>query len=168
MSVYIAQKKMEETVSNKHYNSIVFVCLGNICRSPLAEGIAKQEASKLGLHVKIDSAGTGDWHVGEAPCAHSITVAKSHGLDITMQRARQIKANDLKSFDIIIALDAKNHRDLKLMGAKNLYKLGDFGFNGDDVPDPYFFPGFEGFEKVYRMIETAVSNLLVNEKVKFN
>ncbi len=145
--------------------SILFVCLGNICRSPLAEGIAREKATQLGLHVKIDSAGTGNWHEGEAPCAHSVAVAKTHHLDISTQRARQIKEIDLGNFDLIIALDESNYKDLKLMGAQNLHKLGDYGFDGDDIPDPYFFPGYEGFEKVYKMIDIAVSDLLESKKL---
>ncbi len=143
-------------------NSILFVCLGNICRSPLAEGIAKDKAEKMGLHVKIDSAGTGSWHEGESPCTHSISVAKTHNIDISMQRARQIKSQDITRFDIIIALDESNYKNLKAMGAQNLYKLGDYGFDGEDIPDPYFFSGYEGFEKVYIMIEIAVKNLLLS------
>lgn len=140
--------------------SILFVCLGNICRSPLAEGIAKKIAKERALVINIDSCGTGSWHVGEAPCEDSIRVAKSHGIDISRYRARQISKDDLAKFEHIIALDSKNLHDLKVMGATNVSKLGDYGFNGEDVPDPYFFPGYEGFDKVYKMIEITVTNLL--------
>lgn len=155
-------------MSNSSIKSILFVCLGNICRSPLAEGIAKKQIAKSGLHVNVDSAGTGDWHVGKAPCQHSIDVARAHDLDISMLRARQITKHDITVFDLIIALDASNFHDLKRLGAKNLFKLGDFGCDGEDVPDPYFFPDFKGFEKVYAMIDTAVSHLLVSDLVKSN
>jgi len=141
-------------------NSILFVCLGNICRSPLAEGIAKQRADQLGLELLIDSCGTGDWHVGEPPCQDSIRIAKTHGLDISSQCSRQITQEDLVKFGLIVALDANNYRDLVSMGASNVVKLGDYGFNGEDVPDPYFFPGYEGFDKVYNMIDSCVDNLL--------
>jgi len=140
--------------------AILFVCLGNICRSPLAEGIAKQIANREGLDITIDSCGTGDWHVGEAPCADSIRIAKTHGLDIASQRSRQITETDLHRFDLIIALDEHNFSDLKAMGVEHVKKLGAYGYDNADVPDPYFFPGYEGFEKVYIMIETCVSNLL--------
>ncbi len=140
-------------------SSLLFVCLGNICRSPLAEGLAKQYADKYGLDLVIDSCGTGNWHVGEPPCEDSIRVAKMHGLDISQQRSRQITQKDIERFELIIALDEKNLRDLKAMGAKNVVKLGDYGYKGEDVPDPYFFPGYEGFEKVYEMIELCVENL---------
>lgn len=140
--------------------SILFVCLGNICRSPLAEGIAKQIANREGLDLVIDSCGTGNWHVGETPCSDSIRVAKEHGVDISKHRARQVTRDELHRFDLVIALDDKNRHDLKAMGATNLHKLGAFGYNNEDVPDPYFFPGYEGFDKVYKMIETCVTNLL--------
>lgn len=142
--------------------SILFVCLGNICRSPLAEGIAKQIANKQGLDIEIDSCGTGSWHVGEAPCDDAIRVAKEHNLDIANLRARQITSEDIQNFDLIIGLDDKNMRDIKAMGAKNVRKLGAYGYNSKDVPDPYFFPGYEGFDKVYEMIEVCVSDLLAN------
>ena len=141
-------------------NSILFVCLGNICRSPLAEGIAKQIAAREGLDLLIDSCGTGSWHVGESPCEDSLRVAKEHGLDISALRARQINSSDIEKFDLIIALDDKNLHDLKMMDGKNIQKLGFYGYNNEDVPDPYFFPGYEGFDKVYEMIETCVTNLL--------
>ena len=140
--------------------SILFVCLGNICRSPLAEGLAKKQSALLGLDLLIDSCGTGDWHVGEPPCKDSIRIATSHKLDISMQRSRQITTEDLEKFGLIVALDANNYRDLVSMGASNVVKLGDYGFNGEDVPDPYFFPGYEGFDKVYTMIDTCIRNLL--------
>ena len=143
--------------------SILFVCLGNICRSPLAEGIAKQIAARDWLDLLIDSCGTGSWHVGEAPCEDSVRVAKAHGLDISELRARQISSKDVEKFDLLIALDDKNLHDLNVMGGKNIQKLGFYGYNNEDVPDPYFFPGYEGFDKVYEMIETCVTNLL-NEK----
>lgn len=141
-------------------SSILFVCLGNICRSPLAEGIAKKIAVEKGLDIEIDSCGTGSWHIGEPPCSDSIRVAKIHGLDISMLRARQITAADIEHFELLIALDQNNLRDLKKMGAENVQKLGAYGYDNEDVPDPYFFPGYEGFDKVYEMIEVCVSNLL--------
>lgn len=144
-------------------SSILFVCLGNICRSPLAEGIARSIAAKEGLDVVIDSCGTGSWHVGESPCESSVKVAEEHGVDISHQRARQIDSDDLDWFELIIALDDKNLYDLKDMGVVNVKKLGDYGYNGEDVPDPYFFPGYEGFDKVFEMIESCVIDLLTDK-----
>ncbi|MEW5833378.1 MAG: low molecular weight protein-tyrosine-phosphatase [Campylobacterota bacterium] len=140
--------------------SILFVCLGNICRSPIAEGVARMLIEQGGHGITVDSAGTGSWHVGEAPCAHSVTVARNNGVDISRLRARQVTKHDFKTFDLIVALDASNYRDLKAMGCQNLVKLGDYGYGGADVPDPYFFDGFEGFENVYAMIRECVSELL--------
>ncbi|SFV52281.1 Low molecular weight protein tyrosine phosphatase [hydrothermal vent metagenome] len=141
-------------------NSILFVCLGNICRSPLAEGIAKAYAKEKGIDLFIDSAGTGSWHIGEAPCDGSQRVAKMHGIDISSHRARQISKEDIAKFDIIVALDSKNRADLEAMGAVDVLRLGDFGYNGADVPDPYFFDGFEGFLEVYDMCEKCTRNLI--------
>lgn len=141
-------------------NSILFVCLGNICRSPIAEGVARHMIEQGGHNITVDSAGTGSWHVGEAPCRHSVTVARNNGIDISGLRARQVKKADFSAFDLIVALDQNNYRDLKSMGCKNLVKLGDYGFEGADVPDPYFFEGFEGFDHVYMMIESCVRELL--------
>jgi len=140
--------------------SILFVCLGNICRSPIAEGVARKLIEEDCLTITVDSAGTGNWHVGETPCKHSVTVAKNHAVDISHLRARQVKKGDFSTFDLIVALDESNYRDLKALGCQNLVKLGDFGHEGADVPDPYFFDGFEGFEHVYTMIESCVKELL--------
>lgn len=140
--------------------SILFVCLGNICRSPIAEGVARKLIEEGGHTIAVDSAGTGSWHVGETPCKHSVTVAKNHAVDISHLRARQVKKADFSTFDIIVALDESNYRDLKSLGCQNLVKLGDYGHEGADVPDPYFFDGFEGFEHVYTMIESCVKELL--------
>ena len=140
--------------------SILFVCLGNICRSPLAEGIAKNYIKEKNLNLVIESAGTGHWHVGEKPCENSIKVALLNGVDISNQKAQQVKKSDFKNFDLIVGLDDSNISNLKNLGCKNLIKLGDFGFNGECVPDPYFFDGFEGFDKVFEMIDVCVRNLI--------
>jgi len=141
--------------------SIVFVCLGNICRSPIAEGCAKKIIKEQMLDIKVTSAGTGSWHIGESPCPNSIKVCKKHGIDISHYRATQFTKKDINSYDLVVALDSSNFSDLKNMGVKNLVKLGDYGYNSQDVPDPYFFDGFDGFEKVYEMIESCVKELLL-------
>lgn len=140
--------------------SIIFVCLGNICRSPLAEGTAKQYIKDKGLDIYIESAGTGSWHIGEPPCENSIKVAHQNGLDISQQRARQVKTEDFEKFDYVIGLDDSNVQNLKNLGCKNVLKLGDYGYDGKDVPDPYFFDGFEGFDKVFSMINTCTKNFI--------
>jgi protein-tyrosine phosphatase len=140
---------------------LLFVCLGNICRSPLAHGIAQDYVEKNQLDIEVDSCGTGSWHLGETPCSNSIKIAKQHGIDISHQRARQIKSIDFEKFDLIIGLDDKNIEDLLHLGcpATKLKKLGSYGWNDEDIPDPYFFDGFDGFEQVYRMIEGCTVNL---------
>lgn len=140
--------------------SILFVCLGNICRSPIAEGVAKRYIQEKNLDLIIDSAGTGSWHVGEAPCENSIKVAHLNGVDISKQRARQVIKDDFKKYDLIVGLDNSNISNLKNLGCKNPLKLGNFGYEGKDVPDPYFFDGFEGFDKVFEMIDVCVKNLI--------
>ena len=140
-------------------SKILFVCLGNICRSPLAHGIAQKISHEKNLPWLIDSAGTSNWHEGEAPCDNSIKVAKDHHVDITMQRSRPIEKNDIEKFDFVVAMDSQNKVDMEAFGFRNVYLLGDFaGYKGTDVPDPYFFNGFEGFEKVYSMIELCVND----------
>lgn len=139
---------------------ILFVCLGNICRSPLAEAIARDYAIKKDYDIEVDSCGTGDWHIGEAPCPDSQKIAKMRDLDISSYKARQVSKNDFKEFDILVGLDSKNIASLKSLGYKSPLLLGDYGFKGEDVPDPYFFDGFEGFDKVFDMIEVCVKNLL--------
>jgi len=142
--------------------SVLFVCLGNICRSPLAEGIAREYVKNSNLNMIVDSCGTGSWHVDEPPCDNSIKIADINGIDISKQRARQITKEDLEKFENIIVLDDNNYRDLLNMGCSEdkLSKLGFYGYNNEDVPDPYFFNGFEGFEKVYEMIDICVKDLI--------
>jgi len=130
---------------------ILFVCLGNICRSPLAEGIAK----KLYPEYTIDSAGTGHWHIGEAPCQKSQLIAKRKGIDISNLKARQISKEDLNKWDKVIAMDSQNLEDLKNFGFTNATML-----LPHDVPDPYFFDGDEGMNEIFEMIKKGVINHL--------
>ena len=145
--------------------SLLFVCLGNICRSPLGEGIAKNYAQMMDLKIEVDSCGTGEWHAGEHPCEHSQTIAQDNGIDISKQIARQVTQEDFKKFDIVVGLDDNNVVDLETLGCptSKLKKLGDYGCDGENIPDPYFFDGFEGFEKVYDMIEVCTINLIDQE-----
>lgn len=140
--------------------SIIFVCLGNICRSPLAEGIAKDYIEKNNLNIEVQSAGTGDWHIGDAPCENSIKVASLNGIDISQQKARQVTKEDFEKFDYVVGLDNSNIENLKNLGCKSVLKMGDYGYEGEDVPDPYFFEGFEGFDKVFNMIDTCTKNFI--------
>ena len=145
-------------------SKILFVCLGNICRSPLAHGIAQHIVKDKGLNLIIDSAGTSNWHVGEAPCDNSIKIAKHYSVDISTQHSRTITKNDISMFDYVIAMDKQNKIDMETFGFTNVYLLGDFGnFKGADVPDPWFFEGADvmnSFEKVYTMIEVCVEDFI--------
>ena len=146
--------------------SIIFVCLGNICRSPIAEGIALKYCKKHQLNFQISSAGTGSWHIGNPPCENSILVAKQNGIDISNFKASQFTKEHKNNYDFVLGLDDSNIQNLKNLGVENVLKLGDYGFEGKDVPDPYFYEGFEGFDKVYEMIEICVINFL--EELKKN
>ena len=151
--------------NNNNINSIIFVCLGNICRSPLAEAIAKEEVKKKNLDIKIASAGTSSWHIGEAPCINSQKIALKYNLDISNYKGSQISQSQLKEFDLIIALDESNYKDLLRLGAdKNkLKKLGCYNNDCLDVPDPYYFSGkdeMQGFDNVFNMIKKSVIKLL--------
>jgi len=138
--------------------SVIFVCLGNICRSPLAEGVAKAKAKELGLDIKIESAGLSTYHNGENPCYVSQNSARKNGIDISNLVSEHISDFDLDSFDLIVALDESNKNDLISLGYKNVKKLGDFGFNGKDVADLYYYPQKE--DEVWEMINVAVDNIL--------
>lgn len=124
--------------------SVLFVCLGNICRSPLAEAAFRAEAERLGLEVGIDSAGTGDWHVGHPPDPRAQAVARRNGIDIGHFRARRVGPEDFHRFDHIIALDAQNLSDLEAMrpadARAELSLLLDHveGREGKAVRDPYY------------------------------
>ena len=140
--------------------SILFVCHANICRSPIAEGIARKIANRKGMDLTIDSCGLSNLYVGEMPCSYSVRIAKEHGLDISSIRARQITYKDIDTFELIIAMDDKNRSELIQMGARNVVKLGVFGYEGEDIPDHHLFPSYEGVDKVYEIIEACVTNLL--------
>jgi protein-tyrosine phosphatase len=123
---------------------VLFVCLGNICRSPLAEAAFRREAERLGLDLEIDSAGTGDWHIGYPPDPRAAAVAARNGVDIAHLRARQVTSDDFRRFDHIVALDSKNLKDLQRMrpadGKAELSLLLDHveGRAGQAVADPYY------------------------------
>lgn len=124
--------------------AVLFVCLGNICRSPLAEAAFRREADRIGLDVEIDSAGTGDWHVGRAPDPRAQAVARLNGIDIGHYRARQVTPEDFRRFTHIVALDTQNFADLEAMrpadGTAELALLLDHveGRLGEAVADPYY------------------------------
>jgi protein-tyrosine phosphatase len=143
---------------------ILMVCLGNICRSPLAEGIMLQKIKDNALDWEVDSAGTSGWHIGELPDSRSIETAKQHGLDITYQRSRQLKASDLNDFDLILAMDSSNYSNILRLATTTAQKekvklILNYAYPGQNraVPDPYYDGGFE---KVYQMLDLACAKLL--------
>lgn len=145
---------------------VLFVCLGNICRSPLGHGILEHLVRQRGLAgFEVDSCGTGPWHEGEPPNRHSQAVAKAHGIDISRQRARQVRAADFDHFDWILAMDRSNQADLLHMapaGARDRVRLLlEFGADPQlrDVPDPYY-GGPEGFRHVFELIHGACEGFL--------
>ena len=141
--------------------SILFVCLGNICRSPLAEGVfrAALQAAEPGVDVRLDSAGTGGWHAGSAPDPRSVAIAARHGIDISRQKARKVTAEDFRRFDLIFGMDRSNVEDLSRLAhaeaRERVHLFLDYaGMTGGEVPDPYY-GGPDGFANVYRMIREA-------------
>lgn len=146
--------------------SILFVCLGNICRSPLAEGVFRAVAEERGLsHLfRLDSAGTGGWHAGSSPDPRSVAIAAKHGIDITGQSARKVVPEDFDTFDLLLGMDRSNVDELRRLapaGAKSrIHLFLDYAGEGlRDVPDPYF-GGPDGFADIYHMIREASESLL--------
>lgn len=151
--------------------SVLFVCLGNICRSPTAQGIFQHLVEREGCAdaIHIDSAGTGDWHIGKPPDPRTLAVAETRGFDFSHLRARQVTADDFSRYDYILAMDAENLANLEAMkpewyeGYLGLFL--DFGGHPEyrQVPDPYF-GGDEGFELVLDLIQSAAEGLLAHIK----
>jgi len=145
---------------------ILMVCLGNICRSPLAEGILQDKAFKAGLNWSVESAGTNGYHTGEAPHRLSQKVALQHGIDISRQRARNFVAADFEKFDKIYAVAGDVMDDMRRI-AKNKYDAGkvDLLMNelnpgqNRDVPDPWYGPE-PGYHEVYRMIDSVCDRIV--------
>ncbi|MNN34037.1 Low molecular weight protein-tyrosine-phosphatase YfkJ [compost metagenome] len=149
---------------------VLFVCLGNICRSPTAEAVFRHKVRQAGLEdlIEIDSAGTGDWHVGKAPDPRTRVAAMRRGYDLSSLRARQVDVLDFSRFDLVLAMDHANLADLRrLRGSAGKAELDLFlrryGAAVDEVPDPYY-GGEAGFEQVLDLIEQASDALLVELK----
>jgi protein-tyrosine phosphatase len=151
---------------------VLFVCLGNICRSPSAEAVmrAKVDAAGLQKQIELDSAGTGSWHIGEAPDARASAAARARGIELDSV-ARQVGTRDFYEFDVILAMDAANLRALERLAPDaqsratlallREFEPGASGANGDglDVPDPYY-GGADGFDRVLDLLDTACDGLL--------
>jgi protein-tyrosine phosphatase len=141
---------------------LLFVCLGNICRSPTAEAVARALAARRGLALTLDSAGTGDWHIGAPPDARMQAAARAAGYDLSALRARQVVPEDFARFDVLYAMDRSNARALEAMrppgaGAEiRLFRVHDPEGPGD-VPDPYLEGGFDG---VLRLVERTTARLI--------
>jgi protein-tyrosine phosphatase len=146
---------------------LLFICLGNICRSPMAEGVFRHVAEQEGVidRFEIDSAGLGHWHIGQAPDYRAQRAIAARGVDISAQCARQVRADDFRRFDLILAMDEENYRALRRQAPKDTrdkVKLFlDFAPHLDEqeVPDP-FFGGAEGFDHALDLIEEAAHGLL--------
>ncbi|MCC4309312.1 low molecular weight phosphotyrosine protein phosphatase [Alcanivorax marinus] len=142
--------------------SVLFVCLGNICRSPTAEAVFRRRVTDAGLEerIHIDSAGTGDWHIGKAPDRRASAAAARRGYELDRLRARQVSAEDFHRFDLILAMDDNNLADLQALRpadddallARFLDVLGEDGPH--EVPDPYY-GGDDGFDHVLNLVEKA-------------
>lgn len=140
--------------------SVLFVCLGNICRSPMAEGILRARVEEAGLAMHIDSAGTAGYHVGAAPDARAILVSRANGTPIDSQRARQFDRRDFDRFDLILAADASNLRDIRALQPRGanarlalLLEWSGLG-DGEEVPDPYH-GRIDAFEEVHALLDRA-------------
>lgn len=145
---------------------VLFVCLGNICRSPLAEGVFRELVRERGLEhrYEVDSAGTGAWHVGEPADPRSRAVAEKHGIALH-SRGRQVSEEDFRTFDVIIAMDRENQSNLERIrngGPSRLHLLREFdpeAGDGAEVPDPYY-GGDGGFDRVFDMVHRSCVELL--------
>ncbi len=149
--------------------SILFCCMGNICRSPTAEGVLRQVLSTHAAHLQItlDSAGTHDYHVGDAPDARSIAAARRRGVDLSSLRARQVLQQDFERFDLVLAMDEQNLHHLRRLAPAHLQEriklvmeyAPDLGVR--DVPDPYYGSS-RGFEEVLDLLQAASDGLLAD------
>lgn len=144
--------------------NVLFVCLGNICRSPAAEGVLRAKAKERGVDVTIDSAGTGGWHAGDPPDARMTATAAKRGIDISYQRARQVDLSDFYQFDYLLAMDLSNFSDLLEQAPPNrtcdIRLFLDFADCATrETPDPYY-GGTDGFERVLDLIEQGAEGFL--------
>ncbi|MEQ1883139.1 MAG: low molecular weight protein-tyrosine-phosphatase [Burkholderiales bacterium] len=146
---------------------VVFVCMGNICRSPTAEGVFRRLAERAGMleRIMVDSAGTHSYHVGLQPDPRAQAAAAQRGYDLSALRARQFSARDVMDFDYVLAMDSENLEEVRRLIPKDKYHKTQLFMNfstqhhGQDVPDPYY-GSIDGFEQVLSMVEDATAGLL--------
>lgn len=158
-------------MNNRNKIRIIFICMGNICRSPTAEAVARRMAVLAGASdsFEFDSAGTHDYHIGDAPDARAIVAGAKRGYDLAPLRARQVTISDFERFDLVLAMDDTNHAHLSHLCPQQyrhrLKRLLDFApQNGiREVPDPYY-GGREGFDKVIDLVEEGITGLLAELK----
>ena len=142
---------------------VLFVCTGNICRSPTAEAVLRELSKRKGVRLHVESRGTHDYHVGQPPDERSMRHAERRGYDLSAQRARQISPGDFEAFDLILAMDHGHLRILeRICPAQHRGKLHLF-IEGAEVPDPYY-GGADGFERVLDLVEAACRDFLRNMK----
>jgi len=147
---------------------ILMVCLGNICRSPVAEGIMKGKANKYRLVIAVDSAGTSGWHDGSLPDERSMKNAKGHGINISDQKSRRVLLSDFDLFDVIYAMDNQNYKNLLKLAPEGLQHKVKMILNEThpnqnlDVPDPYYTE--DGFDEVYQLLNDACERIALNLK----
>ncbi len=159
--------RLIERLRGKDHISILFVCLGNICRSPAAEGVMQAVVDEEGdaARFTIDSAGTGDYHIGDLPDRRMRIHARRRGYELT-HRCRQVRAYDFDDFDIIVAMDASNERNLQRIAPSpeaeakivQMAEFVDIASRYDHIPDPYY-EGAEGFELVLDLLQSGCRNL---------
>ncbi|MCU1720819.1 low molecular weight protein-tyrosine-phosphatase [Pseudomonas sp. 5P_5.1_Bac1] len=149
---------------------VLFVCLGNICRSPTAEGVLRHQLTEAGLAdvIEVASAGTGDWHVGKQPDSRTRRAAQLRGYDLSSQRAQQVRVEHFNEYDLILAMDKSNLANLKSLRPGHATAELDLflrRYDGaiDEVPDPYY-GGEQGFEQVLDLIEAACRRLVIELK----
>ena len=154
--------------------NILIVCLGNICRSPMAEGILRKKITERKLKIRVDSAGTADYHIGDAPDARAIDTARIYGIDISGLRGRQFVINDFDSFDRIYAMDNSNYKNIQKLARNDTDRNKIYYFLNDekkglDVPDPWYGEA-EGFFPVFDLLDKASDKILdeIKENVLHN
>ena len=167
-------KQNQTTTNNDKPVKVLFVCMGNICRSPTAHGVFRHLVQEAGLShlVEIDSAGTHAYHIGEAPDKRSAATAKRRGVDLSDLRARQVDLGDLYQFDYVLSMDRDNHSRLMAMAVPEVKEkirlFLDFApsLKTREVPDPYY-GGNDGFEHVYDLVQAASEGLLADIRLRY-